>query len=76
MAFLHTHRLVHRNLKPTNILIVSRDVHSPVLCKICDFGASHFVLDEQASATMTSTTATSLYTVPEMMVEHGRYSVA
>ena len=76
MAFLHAHRLVHRNLKPTNILIVSRDVRSPVLCKICDFGASRFVSDEQAAATMTSTAATPLYTAPEMMVEHGRYSMA
>ena len=76
MAFLHAHRLVHRNLKPTNILVASRDVRSPVLCKICDFGASRFVSDEQAAATMTSTALTPLYTAPEMMVEHGRYSMA
>ena len=76
MAFLHAHRLVHRNLKPTNILIASRDVRCPVLCKICDFGASRFVSDEQAAATMTSTAATPLFTAPEMMVEHARYSMA
>lgn len=76
MAFLHAHHLVHRNLKPTNILVASRDVRSTVVCKICDFGAARFVSDEQAAATMTSTAVTPLYTAPEMMVEHGRYSMA
>ena len=76
MAFLHANHLIHRNLKPTNILIASRDVRDPVLCKISDFGASRFVADEQAAATMTNMTVTPLYTAPEMMVEHGKYSMA
>ena len=76
MAFLHASHLIHRNLKPTNILIASRDVRDPVLCKICDFGASRFVSDEQAAATMTNMTVTPLYTAPEMMVENGKYSMA
>jgi len=76
MAFLHANRLIHRNLKPTNVLIASRDPRERVLCKISDFGASRFISDEQAAATMTNMTVTPLYTAPEMMVENGKYSMA
>jgi len=76
MAFLHANHLIHRNLKPTNILMASRDIRDPVLCKISDFGASRFISDEQAAATMTNLTVSPVYTAPEMMVEHGKYSMA
>ena len=75
MAFLHAHRLVHRNLKPTNILVASRDVASSrVLCQIADFGAARFVADAHAAATMSSTAASPRYAAPEMLAAHPTFS--
>ena len=34
----HTPPLIHRDFRPPNILIVSRDVTAPIVAKIADFG--------------------------------------
>jgi len=40
LAFLHEMNVMHRDIKPGNVLCSSLDLSAPVLCKISDFGTS------------------------------------
>jgi serine/threonine protein kinase len=60
MNFLHRQNVMHRDLKPMNILLDSR-----WLPKICDFGISRFVAAEGASK-VTAQIGTAAWMAPEM----------
>jgi len=49
LAYLHSHFVCHRDLKPENILVDSKTG----ICKITDFGVSHFFEAEARSVTPT-----------------------
>lgn len=65
LSYLHEHRIIHRDIKPQNILL---NLMGEV--KLCDFGVSGVVVDSLA----TTFTGTSYYMAPERIQGHP-YSV-
>ena len=63
IAHLHGNNIIHRDVKPENILIQNRGDGFPIV-KISDFGLSKFMEDDQASATG-SDVGTCAYKAPE-----------
>jgi serine/threonine protein kinase len=61
MRYIHSRRIIHHDLKPSNILINAKEY-----VWICDFGVSH---SEDDVATFGSTTGTLRYAAPEQFEE-------
>ncbi|KAG6336041.1 hypothetical protein ID866_3040 [Astraeus odoratus] len=74
MKYIHSASVIHRDLKPGNLL-----VNSDCELKICDFGLSRgfdAVPDEHASGQLTEYVATRWYRAPEIMLSFRRYTTA
>ena len=68
-------KIVHRNLKPRNILIKYKDKkHKDFIAKLCDYGISKITTEYTQAKTMNKGTIT--YMAPEIMrlKEDNRYS--
>jgi serine/threonine protein kinase len=63
MKYVHSKGFIHRDLKPTNILV--DDEHN---VKISDFGSSRFI--DKVDVTMTNAKGTPLYMAPEAWNVH------
>jgi len=69
MAFLMASNLLHRDLKPGNVLVTSLDpARDTACCKLTDFGTARMVVDEnRADATCTKGVGTPTYMAPEIL---------
>eukprot|EP00727_Mastigamoeba_balamuthi_P002662 m51a1_g12393 putative protein kinase domain containing protein (1288) ;mRNA; r:667777-672627 len=72
--FLHSNNILYRDLKPSNVLIVSTDLSAKVNCKISDFGTSKNVPDASELFKYTCGQGTPLYMAPELF-SRGPYNL-
>lgn len=68
LHFLHTHHVVHRDMKPSNILIHQHDISGRYIAKIADFGLSKKI-DEPGKSRMSNSFGggTLKYSSPEQL---------
>lgn len=66
LAFLHAHRIMHRDIKTSNVLV---DDHG--IAKICDFGLGRYYREGQP---LTPTVVTLMYRAPELHLGVTDYS--
>ncbi len=64
LAYLHSKKIVHRNLKPSNILIAENRTTGDHLIKLADFTLGKF-LDPGQSSYMNTALSPDLYKAPE-----------
>jgi len=74
LAFLHEMNVMHRDIKPGNVLCSSVDLDAPVLCKISDFGTSR--IDTGDTHEKAKGMGTPLYMAPEIFNGNTPYSRA
>ncbi|ELU07082.1 hypothetical protein CAPTEDRAFT_214926 [Capitella teleta] len=70
LKYLHSTRVLHRDIKPGNLL-----VNSNCCLKICDFGLAR-VVEPDDSVNMTQEVVTQYYRAPEILMGTRHYSYA
>ncbi|XP_060810851.1 serine/threonine-protein kinase NLK isoform X3 [Amyelois transitella] len=70
LKYLHSARILHRDIKPGNLL-----VNSNCVLKICDFGLAR-VEEPDANKNMTQEVVTQYYRAPEILMGANHYTAA
>eukprot|EP01023_Acetabularia_acetabulum_P031413 TRINITY_DN2950_c1_g1_i1.p1 TRINITY_DN2950_c1_g1~~TRINITY_DN2950_c1_g1_i1.p1 ORF type:complete len:299 (+),score=60.05 TRINITY_DN2950_c1_g1_i1:274-1170(+) len=68
LAFLHKNNIIHRDIKPKNILRVNRSTKEVGVVKIADFGIARLVPDEQTQMDTNKNQCTLVYMAPEIQM--------
>ncbi|EIW71999.1 hypothetical protein TREMEDRAFT_24574, partial [Tremella mesenterica DSM 1558] len=71
MKYIHTANVIHRDLKPGNLL-----VNSDCELKICDFGLARGFRPGMMGTKLMTDVATRWYRAPEIMLSNERYTTA
>eukprot|EP01105_Mastigella_eilhardi_P008979 TRINITY_DN2145_c0_g4_i1.p1 TRINITY_DN2145_c0_g4~~TRINITY_DN2145_c0_g4_i1.p1 ORF type:complete len:1148 (+),score=277.18 TRINITY_DN2145_c0_g4_i1:35-3478(+) len=74
MTFLHINKVIYRDLKCSNVLVVSTASRAQVSCKLTDFGTARNVENPEEMYDYTHGVGTPIYMAPELFVHDSRYN--
>ncbi|ELP92044.1 protein serine/threonine kinase, putative [Entamoeba invadens IP1] len=67
ISYLHNNGIVHRDIKPDNLLVFSLDLGATVNAKVTDFGSSRNINMLMTNMTFTKGIGTPVYMAPEVL---------
>jgi len=67
VSYLHSNNVLYRDLKPSNVMIVSFSLNAKINCKIGDFGTARNVADVEEFFLYTAGQGTPIYMAPEVL---------
>ena len=66
MNFLHQHLIIHRNIRPESLIVMSLDPHSSVICKLTEFDFAERLSALPKDNHLTQMMGNPLFMAPEM----------